>query len=1121
MDPLGATASIIAILQLSTATTLYLLSATGATKQQRRLHEEIRGCEDMLFRLKDILENERQDPTHASRISLLEGPHSPFTRLRPLFESIKVKLAPKKGLSKAFSSLVWPFNEKDVSELIAAIQREKGLLQLALENDSRGLLKDFIQKAEENHNRLIELMQNLKHDSDQQKDQLEELSTGLASLQTTQETVTNSLDKFGDAQAADQRLRILDWITPMHFASDQEDYLDRIQPGSGKWFLESDQFNGWVGGVYQTLYCPGIPGAGKTILTSLVIDHLQTHYQPEDIRVIYAFCKFSRRDEQTPRNLLATLLRQTVQGKAQIYTKITHLYETRDSADSSLSRETIIEALGSSISSYSRVFVIVDAIDELDTSRGCRDSFLASLSTISAKLVGKMSLFITSRLIPDIAERLKGCTTLEIKASETDISNFTQAQMSRLPSFVTRRPDLQSEISETILNAAQGMFLLAELQVESLVGSASPKALRTALKQLPTGYDQAYRDIMRRIDHEKTQAQRDLAYQALEWLTRAKRALTLCELRHALAVEPDSIESYLDEDNLPEEDQLVSACAGLVIVDKASGIIRLVHYTAQDFFDKTQVQAFPEDERHITSTCLKYISFDGLNGPCNSDDEYESRLRSNPFYSYAARNWGHHARNSDMSQILGSILKLVGNPNKVEAISQALFTGSRDVTCETRYSGYSQLFPRQMHGLHLAAYFGLTELVQHLVVSQDANLCDGGGMSVMSWAASRGHSEVVRILVEHSTANTAINKDDHYGCTPLILAARNGHKTTVEYLLEKGASTHATDRHGRTPLSWAAGEGHSHVVGALLEWHLGVGVNVVDEKGRSLLLLGAQRGFATVVRLLLDVGAAADKADKLLRTPLSWAVKFSDVVELLVQAKADMNASDIYQRSPLSYAAAGTYETTVRLLLEHGADVHIRDVNGWTPLRWATIKGTDKIVSLLREYGCREDIDDYQERTSTEHIVGTIGESEILDPRYHVASSHMFEPGEVFKIMYPEPSGTGAYNCATTVSNQKFDSQYGQTVIHVRRFIVITNDADYCTCLPISTYGKRAGKRNKETAKYHGIVHEAVKKPTLLSNEPELGFAPIRVTLHEPDESLSKQSRMLSMSAGGGKRITV
>lgn len=265
-------------------------------------------------------------------------------------------------------------------------------------------------------------MQSLKDESDKQNDQLEELSTALESLHTSQQSVSDSLDKFGEAQAADQRLKILDWITPMRFISDQQHHLDRLQPGTGQWLLASSQFQAWTRGDFQTLYCPGIPGAGKTILASLVIDHPQIQYQSEDVGVVYAFCNFSRREEQTPKNLLAALLRQTVHGKAQIDGHIKSLYELRHYGESPLSRETITQELESCISSYSRVFIVVDAVDELDTSR---DGFLASLTALSAKHAGKMSIFITSRIIPEIAECLQGSVQLEIQASEVDISTFT------------------------------------------------------------------------------------------------------------------------------------------------------------------------------------------------------------------------------------------------------------------------------------------------------------------------------------------------------------------------------------------------------------------------------------------------------------------------------------------------------------------------------------------------------------------------------------------------------------------------------------------------------------------------------------------------------------------------
>jgi hypothetical protein len=112
-----------------------------------------------------------------------------------------------------------------------------------------------------------------------------------------------------------------------------------------------------------------------------------------------------------------------------------------------------------------------------------------------------------------------------------------------------------------------------------LIGKRSPKAIRTALEKLPKGseaYDQAYREAMERIEGQ-TADYEILAKQVLSWITCAMRPLTTLELQHALAVEVG--ESELDQENLPEIEDMVSVCTGLVTVDEESHIIRLVHYT--------------------------------------------------------------------------------------------------------------------------------------------------------------------------------------------------------------------------------------------------------------------------------------------------------------------------------------------------------------------------------------------------------------------------------------------------------------------------------------------------------------------------------------------------------------
>ncbi len=88
------------------------------------------------------------------------------------------------------------------------------------------------------------------------------------------------------------------------------------------------------------------------------------------------------------------------------------------------------------------------------------------------------------------------------------------------------------------------------------------------------------RKLWKRIEGQVQDSQKP-AKDFLSWISGAKRTLTTSELRHALAVEIGELE--LDEENLPEIEDMVSVCAGLVTVDEESDIIRLVHYTAQEY----------------------------------------------------------------------------------------------------------------------------------------------------------------------------------------------------------------------------------------------------------------------------------------------------------------------------------------------------------------------------------------------------------------------------------------------------------------------------------------------------------------------------------------------------------
>lgn len=113
------------------------------------------------------------------------------------------------------------------------------------------------------------------------------------------------------------------------------------------------------------MFCPGIPGAGKTVLTSIIVKDLNARYRGDgDVGIAYIYCNFRRKDEQNAEGLLAALLKQLAQGRSSLPDIVKSIYETHNANRTRPSFGEISKALKSVVTMYSRVFIIIDALDE-------------------------------------------------------------------------------------------------------------------------------------------------------------------------------------------------------------------------------------------------------------------------------------------------------------------------------------------------------------------------------------------------------------------------------------------------------------------------------------------------------------------------------------------------------------------------------------------------------------------------------------------------------------------------------------------------------------------------------------------------------------------------------------
>ena len=148
------------------------------------------------------------------------------------------------------------------------------------------------------------------------------------------------------------------------------------------------------------------------------------------------------------------------------------------------------------------------------------------------------------------------------------------------------------------------------------------------------------------------------------WITHTEEVLTGTALQHALAIE--SGKTTLDKNRFLQVKDLVSVCAGLVTHDTNTDIIRLVHYTTQDYFKKGQ---FRNADRDIAKACLAYLALEVFTEPCTELHELNRRRKEYNFSEYAVKYWARHTRDIQ-SKVEDEVLKTFQSHKKRESVCQ-------------------------------------------------------------------------------------------------------------------------------------------------------------------------------------------------------------------------------------------------------------------------------------------------------------------------------------------------------------------------------------------------------------------------------------------------------------------
>ena len=469
------------------------------------------------------------------------------------------------------------------------------------------------------------------------------------------------------------------------------------------------------------------------------------------------------------------------------------------------------------------------------------------------------------------------------------------------------------------------------------------------------------------------------------------------EIQHMLSIRPDDKDPDLEA--LPRVDSLLSACCGLVVVEDESQIVRLVHYTTEEYFSRINLYRNPESHCAIAGTLITYLSFttfasfplassdSGNPGPDRGRGEsiasyrtlgevetnIKDLLEKNILLQYAAQNWGNHARealadfsakNFGVSTTFHSIAVDAqrGRVNSTWDLKQMipnLLIKTSNISCAVAVLFQAELFRYfniastygliNATGLQIAARFGIYYFVkEYLDRGENVDARDHERKTALHYAATNGHTEIVQLLLD---AGSSIEARDGDGRTALQWSVAAGRSSVVRLLLQRGSQSRITDRVDLSPVMVAAEKGHEEILELLAEYEANQSER--DESMGNALVYAAGIGQESIVRLLMRSGKSWNISKDSLADAIVKAARSGELIimKMLLEAGVAVNCFSREHYTPLGEAAGSGQAKASRLLLEAGADANKTDKYGDNPLHKAVRGGYTDIVALLLEAG--------------------------------------------------------------------------------------------------------------------------------------------------------------------------
>jgi hypothetical protein len=267
-------------------------------------------------------------------------------------------------------------------------------------------------------------------------------------------TIHNQVAKIESDVTHSDRDEVLEWLCPHDYSKQLKVNVDLHQEGTGQWFLNDQIFMDWQNSEdSSTLFCPGAPGTGKTVMSAQAVIHLQRTLDDTHKPVLYVPCDYRRRADQTIDRLFASLVRQLGFSSWMVFQRLKALCSKCKNENSRPVRKDLEKELEEALRLVGAIYIVIDALDECD--KEPRSMLINELKKLSSK--STIHLLVTARGESDIEVLFEGNFRLPIKATEGDIELYAKERGNHFEQDLVSNQELRDKVVRAVIGASEGM----------------------------------------------------------------------------------------------------------------------------------------------------------------------------------------------------------------------------------------------------------------------------------------------------------------------------------------------------------------------------------------------------------------------------------------------------------------------------------------------------------------------------------------------------------------------------------------------------------------------------------------------------------------------------------------